>query len=295
MKEKEIKTLLISGGGPKVAASLKALDCAYNSPYFFFNIDHIAAISAGTYLGLLIILNYTFQEIIEEVINLNANNLVNLNFTNFLENWGIENGKILIKWMECLLIKKGVSPNITFLELFRLYPVKYTIIAYNLSKKRYEFFNHLTFPNLKVTEAIRYSINIPFFFTKQTFKNDYIIDAGLENNFPCDLFCKDIENVCSKTDIENLLGIHILKDEEYKSTEINTFIDYLTEVINMISMRIDKNEITEIYKKQKYIIKIKNLSVNALNFNLSKDEIKELLNYGEKSWKIFEMDLLNSS
>jgi NTE family protein len=297
MKEKEINTLLISGGGPKVAASVKALECAYNSPYFFFNLEHIACISAGTFLGLFIVLNFTFEEMITEVINLNGNELINLNFSNFFNDWGIENGKILMKWIECLLIKKGISPNITFIELFKIYPVKYTVIAYNLNKIKYEFFNYLITPNIKITEAIRFSINIPFFFTKQKYNNDYIIDAGLENNFPCDLFCQDVENFCCKTDIEDLLGIHIFKDSNYisKNTEINSFGDYISQIISIISKKMDENEITENYKKQKYIIKIKNLSINSVNFDLSKEEVKKLLDYGEKSWKIFETELINSS
>jgi hypothetical protein len=293
LKEKEINTLLLSGGGPKVTASVTALEKAYNSSHFFFNLHHIAAISAGTILGLLIVLNYTFTEIKEEILNTNISNLISPKISTFIKEWGVETGKNLIQWIECMIIKKGISPKITFKELFDLFPIKFTILAYNISSVEYEFFNYLTTPDMTITEAIRYSINIPCFFTKQRKKGDFIIDLGLISNFPCDIFCQDIENVSSKNDIDNLLGIHIKKNKEYikRNVEINNFIDYFSRIMNILNVKLNESELTEHHLNHKYKIEICNLNLNATNFNIDKDTINELFIYGEKSYDLFEKKL----
>lgn len=293
MKQKEINTLLLSGGGAKVTASITALEKAYNSSLFFFNLHHIAAISAGTLLGLLVILNYTFDEIKQEILNMDTKNLINSKISNFIKEWGIETGQNVIKWIECMIIKKGISPKVTFKELFDLFPIKFTILAYNISSVEYEYYNYLTTPNMIITEAIRYSINIPCFFTKQKKNGDFIIDLGLINNFPCDLFCQEIENVSSKHDIDNLLGIHIKKNKEYikKNIEINNFIEYFSRIMDILNVKLNESELTEHHLNHKYTIEICNLNLNATNFNIDKNKIIELFEYGKKSYDIFEAKL----
>lgn len=293
-KEKEINTLLLSGGGIKVAASLAALERAYNSDLFFFNLDHICGVSAGSFLALSVILNYSFAEIKEELLNLNYKNLVNIQFSNLLTEWGVENGQKIIKWIECLIIKKGISPKITFKELFDIYPVKYTILAFNLKKMDYEYFNYLNNPDMPITEAIRYSMNIPCFFTKQKYKDDLIVDAGLMSNFPCEIFSKNIKNVSKENDINNLLGIYLLKNEDYvDEVEVKTFVDYFLRIFDIISIKIDKSELTDKHSHP-YIIHIYNIKFSSVNFEINSDTIKSLFLKGEESYYKFEEELLNS-
>ena len=288
MREIEINTLLLSGGGAKVTASVAALEKAYNSPLFFFNLEHICGISAGAFLGLCLVINYSFDEIKAELLNVDVRKLVNIQFSNFLNDWGIESGKILIKWIESLLIKKGISPKITFKELFNLFPVRYTVIAYNINKIDYEFFNHLKSPELSVIDAIRYSINIPMFFTKQLYNGDLIVDAGVINNFPCELFSQDLENVCKKNDLENLLGIQILKHEDYlKDKQIKSLQDYLYRIIEIIQLKLDVKDV-----EHKYIINIENLNLSSVNFDISDKIIYDLLEYGERCYEEFEKNLI---
>lgn len=296
MKEKEINTLLLSGGGIKVAASLAALERAYNSDLFFFNLEHVCGISAGSFLGLSILLNYTFDEIKEELMSLNYKNLVNLQFSNFLTEWGVENGQKIIKWIECLLIKKGVSPKITFKELFDIFPIRYTIIAFNLNKIEYEYFNHLNNPDMPITEAIRYSMNIPCFFTKQKYKNNLIVDAGLVSNFPCEIFSKNIENVSKEKDIDNLLGIYLLKNDDYVNeiTEINTFIEYFMRILDIVSIKMDKSELTEKHLSHPHIIHIYNIKMSAVNFEINPEVIKALFLKGEEAYDDFEKNTSSS-
>lgn len=288
MKEKEINTLLLSGGGTKVTASVAALEKAYNSPLFFFNLEHICGVSAGAFFGLCLVINYSFEEMKTEILNVDIRKLVNLHFSNFLNDWGIESGKILIKWIESFLIKKGVSPKITFRELFNLFPVRYTVLAYNINKIDYEFFNHLKTPELPVIDAIRYSINIPMFFTKQLYNGDLIVDCGVINNFPCYLFSQDIENVCKKNDLENLLGIHIFSNQNYlKNKEINSLQGYLYRIISIICIKLDT------FINHKYIINIENKdNISSTDFDINDKMIYDLLEYGYRCYEEFEKNLI---
>jgi NTE family protein len=293
--EKEINTLLLSGGGIKVAASLTALEKAYNSDLFFFNLDHIFGVSAGSFLAITIILNYTFSEIKEELLSLNYKNLTTIQFSNLLTEWGVESGQKIIKWVECLIIKKGISPKVTFKELYDIYPIKYTVLAFNLNKMEYEYFNHLNTPDMSITTAMRYSMNIPCFFTKQTYKNDLIVDAGLVSNFPCEIFSKNIKNVSNENDIDNLLGVYLLKNEDYvNESEVKTFVDYFLRIFDIISIKFDKGELTNNHLNHPYIIHIYNIKLSAVTFEVNLDTINLLFLKGEESYNKFEEDLLNS-
>ena len=109
MKEVEINTLLLSGGGTKVAASVGALEKAYKSDLFFFDLSHIVCISAGTLFGLTLIIGYSFDEIKQELLTVNVPNLINIQLGNFFKDWGVESGARFIKWIESLIIKKGLK------------------------------------------------------------------------------------------------------------------------------------------------------------------------------------------
>lgn len=286
---KEIRTLLISGGGPKVSASVTALERAYLSELFEFNLEHIATVSAGSLLGLMILLDYKFDEIKEEILSIDAKRLIEPKLSNLITEWGIEKGELFIKWIECILIKKGYSPKITLKELFEKIPVKLSILAYNINSVKSEYYNYLTSPEMKVTKAIRYSINIPCFFTRQYIKDELIVDLGLITNYPCNYFSEDIENLCKKEDIEYLLGINIKKDNNYikKDIKIDNFIEYFTRIIDIINVKLNESERTECHKKHKYTIEIKNLDINPVNFNIEKEKIEELFRIGENAFEEF--------
>ncbi len=288
MKEIEINTLLLSGGGTKVAASVGALEKAYKSDLFCFDLNHIVCLSAGTLLGLCLMLGYSFDEIKQELLTVNISNLTNIQLGNFFKDWGVESGVRIIKWVESLIIKKGSSPRITFGELFKIFPVKYTIIVYNLSKVKYEFFNYLNTPDVHVIDAISYSMNIPLFFTKKTFKGDVMIDGGVLSNCPYDIFNTNISNVCCENDLKKLLAINIACDDYFfDNEEIDSLMTYIFRIYIIMSIKLDKKNIDH-----PYVINILNYKLRFYDFDSSDtDTILDLIKYGENSYETFEKNL----
>ena len=126
------------------------------------------------------------------------------------------------------------------------------------------------------------------FFTKQLYNGDLIVDAGVINNFPCELFSQDLENVCKKNDLENLLGIQILKHEDYlKDKQIKSLQDYLYRIIEIIQLKLDLKDV-----EHKYVINIENLNLSAVNFDVSDKMIYDLLEYGYRCYEEFEKNLI---
>lgn len=282
---KIVKTLLLSGGGIRAIASFGALQAIYNSDEYDLDIDHICGVSAGSIVGVCLLMNYSFEEIIEEIKNKNFIELKTISYINFLSKWGLDSGKNIISWIETLLIKKAFSPKITFIEFFNIFPVKFSILAGNLNKYHFEYFNHLNTPNMIITDAIRMSMSLPFIFTMQQYKSNIIVDGGVISNYPIHLFTKNIPNFCSENDIKYILGLKLVNHGEHENhvvdIKITSFEKYLYNVISCYIIQKEK-KINEMFKKHTIFIETGNCN-STVNFNLSIDEKEELLQHGRNS------------
>lgn len=319
--KKEINTLIFAGGGIKTLAYIGVLkkieeliikqelpeqseqseqseqpgqlepvqeDVVKVETEIIFNIKHISAVSAGSMFGLMYLLGYTSEQMSKEVINKKLNRLKSIKFTNLISNYGIDSGNNIILWIESFITNKGYNKDITLKEFYNLVYlntgkyINFDIIAANLNTYEYTIFNHLNTPNIKVTDAIRMSISIPFIFTvtKYDIKNCKVgnghihVDGGLIENYPIHLF---------KNNLENVLGLKILTSKELNKgdkEEINSIEKYIYHVLSCFLSQRDRRIImAEIYKKHTIYIDIKNIT-SSMNLGLSTVDKKRLIDIG---------------
>ena len=299
--KKEIDTLIFSGGGIKALAYIGVLkkieqlilsksdDPDNNVP--IFDIKHICGISAGAIFALLYILGYTSEEIGNEAINKKFHRLRSIKFSNIVSDFGIDSGNNILLWIESLILNKGYNKDITLEELYTYRKIRFDIIATNLNKYQYTIFNYLNTPHVKVTDAIRMSISIPFIFTVVKFNSENCkvgeghvhVDGGLIESYPLHLF---------KDNLEKVIGMKLMsgKGNNYENTEnIDTIENYTYHVLNCFVAQRDRRIVNiDMYKKHTIYIDIKNLT-SSINFGLSTINKKKLIDIGyEAATKYFE-------
>ena len=254
-KKKRINKLVLSGGGIKgisFIGIIKALDelCLLN------NIKTYAATSIGTIICFLVIIGYSYKELIKITTLFDFNQLYNFDINNLITNYGLNNGNSIVIFLQKLLQKKQLNQDITLLELFKITNKKFIITTTNINKKICEYLSYKTYPDLQIIQAIRMSISLPFIFTPIKMNNYYYIDGGCSDNFPINIFKHQ----------DKILGIYIDND----NCDINTFEDYGFNIINtLISSNTTNSNII------KLIINIK-----ITKFNISDNQKQELIKMG---------------
>jgi len=272
-KEKIIKNLVFSGGSSKgfsYMGVLKALD----EFSILDNIQELAGTSIGALFCCFIALKYHPDDLIKIFIELDLNWLHNINsdsILNLINKYGLDNGENVIKFLELIFSFKFLNKppsSITFMDLYNFNPIKITLTGSKVYQDvvELELYNHLLTPQMSVIKALRISMSIPPLFTPLNEDKYHLIDGGVVNNYPIDLF---------KDQKETTLGI--LAYETLENKKCNNAIDiYKSLVIHMIRRETKM-------KKEKYADNTITIEVN-LNlfkiFNLSNEEKLNVINVG---------------
>tara|TARA_B110000208_G_C11742517_1_gene420467 strand:+ start:679 stop:1554 length:876 start_codon:yes stop_codon:yes gene_type:complete len=263
-----INNLLITAGGIKGIIMLGILEILYEYN-ILKNINNYYGISVGSIICLLLILNYTPNELTNFIINfptetlLDNNNKLNI-LDNLFNNFGIYNINNLKYIIEQLLVFKNIRKNITFIELFKKTNKELTINISNINKIEYKEYNYKLTPNVKIIDILLISCSIPIIFKPSKINNDYYADGGIFGDFPIEYFKNKLDNTLIITTNINI------------NNNIQNFNDYF---LNLIFGLIKSNTCKD-FSKCKYIIIIENSM--GINFNISKKEKIEMTNTGRK-------------
>lgn len=274
----KITSLVFSGGGTKGVAYLgvlKRLRELKDDTDITLDVKRVICVSIGCVFGLVLLLNYEYEEIEEEILNKDLTLLQDIKVSNFLSRYGLDSGKNMIRWIETLIIKKGLPQDITFAQLYNHTRKHYQVLAANLNKHRFTMFDHVCTPHVKVTDAIRMSIAIPFVFTKTIYKGDVHVDGGLISNFPMYL----VEN-----DIPEVLGIRLVSVDEKQMSDIDNKIDDITDFcVNVMSCFMTHREQQSVqankYSDYTMLVNTGNLT-NTIKFDMDYSTKTELIRRG---------------
>lgn len=270
----KIDTLVLSGGGIKgiayigVFKKLREMD---------IKIKEICCVSVGAIMGLLYMLEYSDNELIEEIKTRNFDNLKDIKIGNFINRYGIDTGKNIVRWLEELLERKGYDKDVTFLDLYKKLSIKYRVLATNLNRYESTIFDYTTNPMMKITRAVRMSISIPFVFTVQRYMGDIHIDGAIVNNYPIELY---------KDRLDNVLGMNVITmAEKGNCKNVNQLIEdisgYIYNVMTCFLIFKSKTLLEE-YKKRTLSVCIEDI-MSAMNFDIDNEMKEKLVNCGYKS------------
>ena len=240
------------------------------------NIRKIVATSGGSFFALMFVLGYTCQNMKDIVMRLNFNNLQDItteNIFSFFDTYGIDTGKKIEHLLKLFIRKKMNNPMITFLELYKLNNIEFTVTGTCLNKQRTEYFNYKLTPDMPIYLGVRISCSIPVIYNYVKYNDLIYVDGAILDNFPMDYFKNEMQHtlgfcVLSKTDSKELVNIKT----------IDQFM--LTILISINKKNIDK--LIQQYKKNTIIIEC---DYEGVNFNLSDQQKRQVMEKGYNSIK----------
>lgn len=298
-----IKHLILPGGGPiglYVYGALKRLN-----ELKYWNIKDLKSIyctSIGSFIGIITILDLNWEWIDDFLIKRPWNKILDLNNVNYLNvifEKGLLDNNISKNMIEPLLKAKGLSNEITLKEFFEFSNINIYFYSTNLNSISLDCLeiNHNTYPDMKLYDALYSSMNIPFIFKPNFFKDKCLIDGGLVNNNPIKS-CLDNE----KCNIENILFFTNSTKNEI------TIIEKDIDIFKLLLLILSKLALTIMLNNYKYekCIDIKNIiycDINngSLNINYwikvlnNLDERKNIIQKGIDKANEFYSNIINST
>jgi predicted acylesterase/phospholipase RssA len=276
--------IVIAGGSMKSLSSIGSI--AYlEEVNLIQHIKNFVGTSAGSLVCLFMVLGYTAQEIVkflmeniqkEEIASLNIDDLFGI-----LENYGLNLGKNLERFVSLMIYTKMKVKDATFIDLAKFSGNNLVVCVANLTKETDEYWSVDTTPNMSVIKAIRTSCSLPILFTPMQHNGDLYIDGGIYNNFPIDYFAKTNSLNSSFRDI---IGINIVSSTP-KCTD--TFINYISLIFHTVIKRltkeykddISKNILTLEFEDEGWI------SLSNLRIDISKDILERYISTGYQKMK----------
>lgn len=183
--EKKVEALVLSGGGVRGAGHLGVL--LYHiqkGDLVLSRLSHYAGTSIGSMICALLAVGYEPLEILEASSEFEKvlGGVSGFDFVGVSDGYGVVSSRFIVKILDRLFKKKlGTTP--TFADLQAKGKTLYVTVA-NITRKRVEYLSYLTDPDLKISEAVAMSCNLPLIFKRISYRGSCFSDGGLGDNFP---------------------------------------------------------------------------------------------------------------
>lgn len=200
-----------------------------------------------------------------------------------IEHWGIYKGDYFYDWFGDLLKDTIGTETITFQEVYDRFGSELVITTTDLTKQKLVYLTHRDNPDMQVRDAVRRSMSIPGFYVPikeidaKGITHVYV-DGGCTNNFPLDYF----DGLYSNPDeaFGKTIGFNLVGGDE-KTTEIKCIVSLIETLVYTEMETIQNLRLTPIDKYR--IVNIDVFGLSYTNFNMSRDDIKRLIESGYKA------------
>jgi len=265
--KRNITKLLLCGGGFKFYYIYGSITYLYEKNVLQ-NINEFIGVSAGALLCLVFSIGYTPLELDKFVLEFKFDKLIDPHIDNLLEKRGLDDGEILKAAIQQFLIKKKLDENITFSELYKKTNKKLVFIASNITKNVIEIIDHNTYPDMPIWQGILITSALPLLFQPIQYNENYLIDGGVFDNYPIDLFMDD------KNDMLGInLSVHI-KDIDFN-------VDFFEYMIKLFTISHHWKNLNKIDKYRKYTVEIRTYdATELLNTEISIEEKNRRILHG---------------
>ncbi len=307
---KPVENLVFEGAGIRgiaYAGAIKSLEQKGKLQY----IKRVGGTSAGAITALLLSLNYSANEIAAIV---NSTPYKKFNDGKFffigglvrLNKWyGWYKGKRFESWLKGLIGAKTGNPNSSFLQLHQSGGKDLYVTGTCLNKQKTIVFSYETYPDMRVLDAVRISMSIPFYFEavfidsagtviehpKNKTGLDVMLDGGFTANFPITLFDSSRYVGAAEKNyfVPNVstIGFRIDSDAQIKSDSTNkslapmpitNFNQYTTAFYTLILENLNRQTLTS-YDWQR-TISISDGGIGPRIRKLKKREVEALVENG---------------
>jgi predicted acylesterase/phospholipase RssA len=159
------------------------------------NIKGVSGCSIGSIIATLASIGYTSKEMEIIAKNVKYEDYADQSLLLISEHYGIETGRKLVKLLDRLIRLKTGFKGLTFKEHWRLTGRQLWINATHVEQKKCVYYSVTLTPDMKIVDAIRRSIAIPFLFTAVRTEEGTFVDGGCYEPLPVGMFPKE-ETLC---------------------------------------------------------------------------------------------------
>lgn len=232
----QIRNIVFEGAGIRgiaYAGVIKVLE----QENLIGHIEKTGGTSAGAITALALSLGYSAAEIDSIVFHTNfkqfndGKNIFAGGIHRLYKKYGWYRGKAFSRWIGDIIAARTGNADITFAELVKKGFRELYITGTCLNRQKLIVFSHLSYPKMKVKDAIRISMSIPLYFEGvwidqdgRVFNKpgpglDLMIDGGLLANFPIHLFDSCRAEGCIPE--SHTIGIRIDDDQQIEADQQN--------------------------------------------------------------------------
>lgn len=169
--------LFIGGGGYSGIVFIGALEYIHENK--LLDLKNFYGCSIGSLIGCLYISGYKPKDILSRFLELDLKQIVKYKFDNFMSESYIMDDSFLDTLIG--LLWTNVDENITVGDFSNKYNVNVNIYATNLSKNEYTNINNKMYPEIKLKDAMKASMSIPFIFKQVEINGDKFVDGCCKN------------------------------------------------------------------------------------------------------------------
>lgn len=186
------KSLCLSGGGVLGFIHLGFLHYL-ESKRLTRHIDTVVGTSIGAVVGALFCLGMDSKAIHARMMKINHDIMPFSGIQNFFTHFGMETGEYFMAFLTDIFLERNVSPLITLKEMVEKFRIRLIITGTNLSQLQVNYFTPETHPDMRVLDAVRITISLPFLLTYALSKDDICVDGGLKDNYPIQYCLRDFK------------------------------------------------------------------------------------------------------
>lgn len=264
------ENLVFKGGGVLGMAYAGALEIL-EKENILANIKRVAGTSAGAITALALCIGYDYKDM--KLLMQSTDFKKFQDETNYLKithDYGLYKGNFLLTWIKEIIRVKNIDAELSFKDLHEMDTYELKVFATNINTTNFQEFSFNKTPDVKIAEAVRASMSIPFFFNAWQFPNGefnkhIFIDGGVLNNYPIFAF----EN------LEKTLGLYINTEDKDDDLEFNE----ITKFIKRLFKAVVKGQDVEVFRTQKIkdqTIFLDNLQISTTHFEITDEEKEDL-------------------
>lgn len=266
---------IFSGGGTRLPAHIGILAALDTLGISF---KHIVGVSGGSIVSALYCTGMPLEQVRQLAMDTNFRQFREFSLLRLLRNGGLSSGDKFQSWMDAQLGGK------TFSQLER----QLHIVATDVNGGGPVIFNIHTAPDMRVSEAVRYSMSIPLLFSFKTYKNHLLVDGAILSE---DALFKDwagdgTPSVCFR----------LQSDSERKPVVLKRSFIPLTQYVFML-IRTFMTALSREYVNANYwhnTIVINTGELSAVDFDMSREQKEMLYGIGYDTATMFLPRKLNT-
>ena len=271
-----IHHLIFAGGGTRGIAYTAVMDELQRQQCFSYaDLKSVAGTSIGAMFAILVAIRMSPSKMLELVHTNNVEAILNIDMANLFYRWGLDDGKNLYQFIDRIVEDQTGKANLTFQQLYDIYPIDLFIPVTNLNTAEKIILNKDTYPNMTVATAVKMSMALPPFYAPVYYDGAYFVDGGLMSNFYVD----HIE------DPSHMLGIRITWDNAFDLSSIEQYCSRIVYVALYNNEQSQWKTLPPEY--QEHVLKIPGGDVATINFRLASSTISCLLTTAREHTKRF--------